>query len=73
MSTNCYLSLECDLCYDFHVEYAFGNCPFESEVRDMLKQHPLDNQAKERPRQPDFKTSYETVLKVQDKQFIHLL
>jgi len=66
-----YIYLQCDFTYDYTVEYAFCNCPFEAEIRKMLAVHPLTTQAKEVALKPDFTTYYQTVLKVQDQQFIH--
>ena len=70
MSATCYLSLHCDILYDFLVEYAFNNCPFEAAIREMLKPHPLDTRATEKELQPDFKTSFERTLKFQEQQYI---
>lgn len=73
ISATCYLYLECDFCYDFQVEYAFDNCPFEAQIRTFLRIHPLDTRATEKELQPDFKSFFERVLKFQDPQFIHAL
>ncbi|HAL81511.1 MAG TPA: hypothetical protein DCO83_04140 [Mucilaginibacter sp.] len=70
MTATCYLNLECDMLYDFQVEYAFNNCPFEAAIKEMLKPHPLDTRAKEIQLQPDFNTSFQRVLKIQEPQYI---
>jgi len=73
MSATCYLYIECDFLYYFQVEYAFNNCPFELAIREMLKPHPFDTRATEKELQPDFKTSFERTLKIQEAHFIHTL
>ncbi|MDR3695593.1 hypothetical protein [Mucilaginibacter sp.] len=70
MSATCYLYLECDILYDFQVEYAFNNCPFEAAIREMLKPHPFDTRATEKQLQPNFNTSFQRTLKFQEPQFI---
>jgi len=71
LCSNFYIYLQCDFTFDYTVEYAFNNCLFEAEIRKMLAVHPLNAQAKEVALKPDFTTYYQTVLKVQDQQFIH--
>jgi hypothetical protein len=65
------IRLDCVLYYDFEVEFAFDNCPFEAEIRAMLNAGPLDTQAKEITLQPDFKAYYEHVLSYHRAEFIH--
>ena len=65
-----YWSLDCAAYYDFEIEFAFHNCPFEAEIRRMLNAYPLDRKAKEKQLQPDFATFYNTALKVQPAEFI---
>jgi hypothetical protein len=65
-----YWRLDCPPHYSYEVEFAFENCPYEADVRHMLRAYPLDRQATEKILQPNFKTFYETVLTVQDKQYI---
>jgi len=68
-----YFTLFCEFTYAYAVEYAFHNCPFEAEIRKMLLAYPLDRQAKYRELQPDFKTYYQTALRIQDSAFLHSL
>jgi hypothetical protein len=66
-----YIRLSCSFNYDFEVEYAFFNCPYEAQVRTVLKSFPLDGRATEKELQSDFTTFYENVLKFQPSTFIH--
>lgn len=65
-----YIYLESSFTYDYRVEYAFNNCSFEAELRAMLKPFPLDRQATEVKLQPDFKTFYDNIMRIQDQRFI---
>ena len=71
MTTSFYFHLQCSFCYDFEVEYAFNNCPYEQQVRFMLKAFPLDSQATESELKPDYNTFFETVMTFQDKSFLY--
>lgn len=66
------IRLDCMLYYYFEVEYAFHNCPFEAEIREMLRFGPLITQSKEIMLQPDFKAYYEQVLSYHRAEFIHI-
>jgi hypothetical protein len=68
-----YIYLECSFDYEYRVEYAFWNCPFEAEIRTMLRPYPLDRQAREVTLKPDFTAFFDTVLRIQDPRFIHSL
>ena len=70
MTSTFYWRLDCAAYYDYEIEFAFNNCPFEVEVRKLLRAYPLQRQAKEIQLKPDFKTFYDTVLKVQPSEFI---
>jgi hypothetical protein len=69
LSDQFYFYLECDLHYDYNIEYAFFRCPFESEIRAMLKGYPCDTRAREANLKPDFPTFYKNVQAFQDKKF----
>jgi hypothetical protein len=73
MSSTFYWMLYCEFTYQFSVEFAFCNCPFETEVREMLKTYPLDRQATEKELQPNYKSFYEAVQRVQDAKYFHAL
>jgi len=70
---NFYWVLYCEFTYTYAVDFAFYNCPYEVEIRKMLRPFPLDRQAKEKELQPNFKTFYQNVLKIQDPAFLHSL
>jgi len=44
-----YWRLDCAAYYDFEIEFAFHECPFEDEIRKMFRAFPLDRQTKEKP------------------------
>lgn len=68
---NCfYFSLECDFVYNYQLEFAFNNCPFEAEIRELLRDLPFGVTAKEVTLKPDFSMFYLNVLKVQNKEHI---
>lgn len=71
MCNSVLLRLDCMLYYDYEVEFAFYNCPFEESIRAMLKVGPLDTQAKEITLQPNFQLYYEHVLRYHRPEFIH--
>lgn len=73
ISPSFYIYLECSFDYDYRVEYAFNTCSFEADIRTMLRPYPLDRQATEVQLKPDFKTFYDTVMRIQDRSFIFTL
>jgi len=73
MSNSIYLYLECDYSFNYRIEYAFNNCPFEAEIKKLLRPFVLVNSSKEIQLKPDFNTYFATVLNVQDKKYIHYL
>jgi len=68
-----YWYLECDLLYNYRVEYAFFNCPFEAEIIAMLKPYPLDRSASLVTLLPDYHTFVLNVFHQQDEQYLHSL
>ncbi len=68
-----YVHLECSITYNFLVEFAFNNCPHETQIRGLLSCYALQGKIKERAFQPDFNTFYSAVLAFQDKRFIYSL
>jgi len=73
MMPSFYIYLECNVDYNYRVEYAFLNCPFEVEIRAMLQPFPLDRQASEVSLKPDFESFYHGVLSIQKAMFIFTL
>lgn len=68
-----YWFLLCDLCYNYQVLYAFGNCPYAAEVRAKLRAYPLDRQAQEYKLKTDYHTFYNNVLKIQEPRYLFTL
>lgn len=58
--------LECHLNYNYVVYYHFNNCPYEAEVRQMMKPYPLDRTTQERHYIQGYPTFYKRVLELQD-------
>lgn len=73
ITPNFYWILYCEFTYTYAVDFAFFDCPYEAEIRKMLRAYPLDRQAKEKDLQPNFNTFYQNVLKVQDLVYLHSL
>ena len=73
MTSSFYIYLECNIDYIYRVEFAFNNCPFESEIRQMLQPYPLDRQAVEVQKQPDYHTFFLNLLHIQDECYLHSL
>lgn len=71
ITSNFYWWLECDLCCHYQIRYAFNNCPYEVEIRKLMRAYPLDRVTTPKQFQFDFTTFYENVLRIQDNQFIH--
>lgn len=70
VSEHFYWQLYCAAYYDYEIEFAFNDCPYESEIRKMFRAYPLDRQAKEIQLQPDYATFYRRVLSIQPAEFI---
>lgn len=68
-----YWSLSCELTHNYIIEYDFSGCPFEDEIKALLRAYPLDRVAIHKPRQPSFTAFYKRVLQVQDKQYQSIL
>ena len=73
ITSSFYWYLECDLTYNYRVEYDFRNCPFEAEIIAMLKSYPLDRTASKINLQPDYETFVLNVLHRQDEVYLHSL
>ena len=73
LSQSFFFDLSCDISCNYQVEYAFGGCPFEQEIRALLNTYPLNPQAKEVKLQPDFNSFYHAVLAFQDSKHTYLL
>jgi len=73
MCSSVKLRLDCPLHYTYEVDYAIYNCPFEAELRALLKIGLLGQQAKEITLQPDFPAYYQHYLNYQSAEFIHLI
>lgn len=61
-----YVYLECDLALNYHIEYAFNNCPYERKVRREFEHFTFGNAIKEVELKPDFKTFYKRTLEYND-------
>jgi len=70
MSSTFYVYLECDVHYNYNVEYAFRRCLFEAEIRTMLTGYPFNTRSKEIRLKPDFNTFFQRMLSFQDRQYI---
>src|SRR5437879_5619481 len=46
ITSSFYWRLDCAFYYDYEVEFAFHNCPYEAEIRRVLRAFPLERQAK---------------------------
>ncbi|MCJ8210810.1 hypothetical protein MUY27_13920 [Mucilaginibacter sp. RS28] len=73
ISSTLYFILECELCYDYKVDYAFNNCPVEAEIRKLLQVYPINERANEVKLRPDFNTFYHNTLRYQPSQYIYSL
>lgn len=67
------LRLDCPLHYNYEVDYAIHDCPFEAELRALLKVGLLGQQAKEISLQPNFPAYWQHVLNYHPAEFIHLI
>jgi len=72
ITSNFYWILDCELGFQYKVTFAFDKCPFEAEVRKLLRAYPLSESATEVILQPDLATFYKNVLAYQDRRF-HLV
>lgn len=65
-----YWRLDCAAYYDYEIEFAFGDCPFETEVRKLFRAFPLDRQAKQIELKPNFEMFYRLAIEMMDPKFI---
>ncbi|MDO3643839.1 hypothetical protein [Mucilaginibacter sp. L3T2-6] len=70
LSLTFYWRLDCAAYYDYEIEFAFHECPFEEEVRKLFRAFPLERQAKEKVLQPNFKMFYRLCIEMMDPKFI---
>lgn len=73
MSDGFYWVLECDVHGKYNVQYAFHNCSFEKEVRELIQVYPFEARCTELDLQPDFASFFQNVLRFQDKQYLTTL
>lgn len=71
LTPNFYWRLDCAFTYNYEVTYAFHNCAYEADVRQLLQAYPLDRTATEKALAPNFDSFYQTVMAIQEQQFIH--
>ena len=68
-----YFRLDCHTTYDFEVEFAFNDCPYEAEIRALLAVFPLDTRAKEKVLQPNFNAIYKWNIENQEACYLYSL
>lgn len=73
ISNSIYICLECAYNYEYNIEYAFNNCPFEAHVREWLSVYPVADRSREIALQPDFSIFFKGVQAYQPKKFTYLL
>ena len=64
--TTFYWRLDCELNYNYEVYFAFHNCPYEAQIREMFKPFPLDRTTHEYKFPQGYDAFYRRVLEVQD-------
>jgi hypothetical protein len=60
---NFYWWLECDLCCDYRIRFGFEYCPYESDIRKLMRAYPLDRVTTEKVFQTDLRTFQQNVLR----------
>jgi hypothetical protein len=68
-----YLYLECEFDFCYSLEFAFCNCRYEAELRELLTPLKDYQRIKEVCLKPDFTTYYKNVLAYQPEHFRHFL
>jgi len=68
-----YLNLDCDGAYRYQMQYSFGNCPHEQEIRALIRSFRLHEIAKEEKRELNFATFYKNVLAYQGQSAFYTL
>jgi hypothetical protein len=71
LTSSFYLYIECELTYDYHVEWAFHNCSYEAEVMEILTRYPMDTMSREVTPTPDLPTFYKRTLAIQSREFVY--
>lgn len=64
-----YWWLECDLCCDYQIRFAFEECPYEEEIRKKMEAYPLDRSTIEKEFQCDLYTFQQTVLRLDGPEY----
>jgi len=70
LTNSFYFNLECSFMYNYQIQYAFNDCPYEAEIRALIARTSEDSRPTEVKLKPDFATFYLNVLKVQDAKYI---
>ncbi|MEE1884366.1 hypothetical protein [Pedobacter flavus] len=65
--------LEADILGNYKIEYHFHNCPFESEIKTLMKKCCINPFSSQRMNIADYNAYFKEVLRVQPEKFIHLL
>lgn len=73
MTPTFFFYLECDIVNNYRIEYLFYQCPFETEIEQLIKQYLVHSHSTEIVKQPDYPTFFRNCLSVQPDRFVHVL
>lgn len=73
MTPTLFFYLECDIMNNYRIEYLFYQCPFETEIEQLIKQYSVRSYSTEIVKQPDYPTFFRNCLQVQPDRFVHVL
>ena len=72
INANFYWRLDCTFLYDYEITYSFSYCPYEAQIREMMKAFPLDRVCTYREFEPDFKDFYNAVMNIHIAEFTYI-
>jgi hypothetical protein len=69
ITSSFYWRLDCNLLRDYVVTYAFNNCSYEAEIRDLMRAYPLDRVTTSKEMTPDYDAFFKAVIDIQIAEF----
>jgi len=69
ITSSFYWRLDCTLLRDYEITYAFNNCPYEAEIRALMRAYPLDRVTTAKEMTPDYDAFFKAVIDIQIAEY----
>jgi hypothetical protein len=69
ITSSFYWRLDCNLLRDYEITYAFNHCPYEAEVRELMRAYPLDRVTTLKEMTPDYDAFFKAVIDIQVAEY----